>query len=189
VTPRWDSEWRIDDRHDGGRLLGRKLPLDVGRVVLDLVQRMHRHPAERALGGSWIVVDNGPVPVADVEPRQHVGEEPGSISKLACYIFRILLRVPVVVDALFAPHRVKCRDFPSAGQEHPLSLNEENVSHMAGVLERRPNRRLPPRPDVRAGTGQEMTQSRRAFDHRHSRSARCGYLVDEPALGASLHTA
>ncbi len=60
---------------------------------------------------------------------------------------------------------------------------------MTGVLERRPNRRLPPRPDVRPGTGQEMTQSRRAFDHRHSRSGRCGYLVDEPALGAPLHTA
>jgi hypothetical protein len=189
VAPAVDSEWRIDDRHDGGRFLGRKLPLDVGGVVLDFVQRMDRHPAERALCGSWIVVQNGPVPVADVEPRQHVGEELRSISKLACDIFRILLRVPVVVDALFAPHRFKCRDFPSAGQEHPLSLNEEDVSHMTAVLERRPNRRLPPRLDVRAGTGQEMTQSRRAFDYGHSRHARCGYLVDEPAFGASLHTA
>jgi hypothetical protein len=60
---------------------------------------------------------------------------------------------------------------------------------MTGVLERRPNRRLPPRSEVRAGTGQELTQSRRAFDYRRSRRARCGYLVDEPAFGASLHTA
>jgi hypothetical protein len=133
--------------------LGRKLPLDIGRVVLDFMQRMHRHPAERALCGSWIVVENGPVPVANLEPRQYVGEELGSISKLACDIFGILLRVPVVLDALLAPHRFKCRYCPSAGQEHPLSLNEKNVSDMTGVLERRSNRRLPPRPDVRAGTG------------------------------------
>jgi hypothetical protein len=105
VPPAVDSEWRIDDRHDGARFLGRKLPQDVGRVVVDFVQGMDRQPAERTLCGSWIVVQNGPVPVADVEPRQHVGEELRSISKLACDIFRILRRVPVVVDALFAPHR------------------------------------------------------------------------------------
>lgn len=113
-----------------------KLPLDVRHVVLDFVHRVYGEPTEGSLGGCRVVVDDRPVPVTCVKARQHIGEELGRVSELARDIVGSLLRVAVMVDPFVTAHGLECRGITSAREKYALPLNEENVAHVARVLER-----------------------------------------------------
>ncbi len=167
--------------------LGQKLQPDIPNVVLDLVQRVHRDPRERSLGGAGIVVHDRPVPVIDLEPRQHIGEESGSVTELTRHVRRVLIRVAVVLGPFVTPHRLQGRGSSSAGKKYPLSLNEKNVAHMTCVLERRPSRRLAPRPDVGTRLANDPAESGSALDDGRPGPPRIRNVVDESTVGAPLH--
>jgi hypothetical protein len=118
-------------------------------MVPQLVECVHSHLCKSALGGRGVVVDHRSLPVFGLEPSQHVGEELGRVGELARHILENLLHIAVVINSLVAAHRFERRNAPSAGEDYPLTLHDEHVSHVAGVLQRRPRRRLGPRPDLR----------------------------------------
>lgn len=118
-------------------------------MVPDLVLGVDRQPCELAFQAPRVVVHDGAIPVSGSEQREDVGEKQSSVGELASDVVRRLLRVAVVIDPFVSAHRVEGRPLAPPRRQHPLPLDEEHISDVAAVLQRRP--RLWPGPGPQNG--------------------------------------
>ncbi len=80
----------------------------------------------------------------------------------------VLVRVAVVLDALVAAHGLERRTVRAPGGQHPLALDEQDVSHVAAVFERRPRVGLRSVPQVRRVVAQDTAHCEAPVDDRRT---------------------
>ena len=113
------------------------------RSMMDLVRGMGGHPAQRSLLVFRIDCRRpcAPIPVG-IEAGQDIGEQPGCVLQLTCHIVTPLFGIAVVRHSFVAAHRVERRIIHPTGGQHPLPLDEQDVTDMAAVQPERPEGRF-----------------------------------------------
>ncbi len=158
-------------------------------VVLGLVNRVPADPLNGSYATLGPVVDPGALPAVVVEGLQQPGERRCCAGDLTSNLFRLLVVVPLLDDALLPSHGRERRLVLGERELGPLALHPEHVAHVTGVLERRPHARPRMRPQHRrVGVGQHglVPDGHRAKSFRNGAALDLAVLV--PALAAPVHT-
>jgi len=108
------------------------------QVVLDFVCGVHGDPPKGPRRRLWKAVRDLTPPIGALEPPQEPDEQYRRLLDLDRDIACVLLVVAVVLDALVTTHRPRLMTETPQNHQHSLTLNEQDVAHMARVLKLRP---------------------------------------------------
>ena len=109
--------------------------------MLALVDSLAPEPEHVALSGLGKVVDTTSAQLAVIEPLKSPGEHLGRQLELPADVVRVLGGVTGEERPFLSVHLGEARTFLDQGEIQAFALDEEDVSDMAGILERRPDLR------------------------------------------------
>jgi hypothetical protein len=158
-------------------------------MMLALVDRVPADPFDGAHPRRGPVVDAGALPAVAVEGLEGVRKRLRRFGDLSSDLLRGLVVVPLLDDAFLSPHGREIGAVLGERQQRPLALHSEHVSHVAGVLQRRPRLRNRMRPEgvvVRLGEHGAETPRKSAESIRDVVAS--DRVVHEAARVAAVHT-
>src|SRR5947209_19414220 len=117
-------------RLSGGEPRGclRQLTTDVEEVVADLMEGVHSYPSQSSHGRLRVVVRDVAVPVRRSQAVEDIAEQLCRVAELARHVGRLLICVAVMIDSFVAAHGLTPGPVHATAGEHPLALDQQDVS-------------------------------------------------------------
>jgi len=107
-------------------------------MVFAFVDHMLTDPEQRALSGRWEIIDAAALELCRVERVKRLCDEASRSGELRRNFCRVLGIVASERHALVAIHRRESRRVLHEDSVEPVALHEEDVTHVAGILDRGP---------------------------------------------------